>query len=651
MTKEPYFNAEIILQKGKAFLRGVPCVFQKPFIGLPFLMWCYFILCYIVLPHNSVWFGLLPDPDDYTYLSQTLDWLHGQSWFDNVQHRMSPPEGVDLHYTRLAEIPIAGMILLFRLFQYSWQTAALYASFTLPFIYLGILFYVLRVTAERFVSKDWSRLTAFTMVFAGAPLNKFTPGQVGHHSLETILTMGAIGLTAQMFAHPDRKRWAIAAGGVFAFAMAMALENLPWLALTSTVIGLWTIVSGAKAARSASIFGVALFLFGSLFLVIEKSPAEVFHTDLLAYSIAYVVFMGGVALALLGASGATFIKDIKLRFVVSGGIAAILGAIYLYQYPELLAGPYGAMDKRLAELFALDTSEMQPLIERINNTPGLMIFLFTPALSLVVSLFSAYKEKGHKRWNWILLASLLAASVGPALFYQCRLTVYMELFSVIPLVAFAERGYIWLCAHYEGRRLFLAEICLVLLIGPLTKVLIPALQDGRSFNAGVLLFPADSTFYTCGIDNIATVLNAPPYAGRKLRIMNMMNQGAQLIFYTQHEVMAAPYHKNVRGNLDAVDFFTTSDPAEAKEIARRDGIDLVMSCHYVYHMYFKGNESLYFSSPDGSYAKRLPDGSIVNLSSDESFVWQLASGKVPDWLTPIPVPRPSNYSLYEVKTE
>jgi hypothetical protein len=650
MTKEPYFNAEIILQKGKAFLRGVPCVFQKPFIGLPFLMWCYFIISYILLPNNSIWSGNLVDSDDFTYLSQTLDWLHGQSWFDNVQHRMSPPEGVDLHYTRLAEIPIAGMILLFRLFQYSWQTAALYASFTLPFIYLGILFYVLRVTAERFVSKDWSRLTAFTMVFAGAPLNKFTPGQVGHHSLETILTMGAIGLTAQMFAHPDRKRWAIAAGGVFAFAMAMALENLPWLALTSTVIGLWTIVSGAKAARSASIFGVALFLFGSLFLVIEKSPAEVFHTDLLAYSIAYVVFMGGVALALLGASGATFIKDIKLRFVVSGGIAAILGAIYLYQYPELLAGPYGAMDKRLAELFSQEITEMRSLVDRFDIY-WLLLYLFIPVLSLIVALFMAREEKDSKKWNWILLIFLLTASVGLGLFYQSRVTMYADMFSIIPMVAFAERGCKWIRTHYEGRQCFWAKVFLVLLVGPLTVVFIPALRDGRSFNVGVMAFSAQHGDETCSIQGINGVLDASSYADRKLRIMNMMNLGAQLIFYTPHEVMAAPYHKNVRGNLDAVDFFKTSDPAQAKEIAQRDNIDLVVMCHHIPDIYFKGSESFYYNLPNGKLVKRLPDGSVVDLSSDESFVWQLASGKVPDWITPIPVPRLSNYSVFEVKTK
>lgn len=112
--------------------------------------------------------------------------------------------------------------------------------------------------------------------------------------------------------------------------------------------------------------------------------------------------------------------------------------------------------------------------------------------------------------------------------------------------------------------------------------------------------------------------------------------------------MAAPYFEDVRGNLDAADFFSIADTEEAKTIAHRDGIDLVMTCHYVYNMYMKDFAPYYYNLPNGQIVKRMPDGSVVDLSSDESFVWQLASGRVPEWLRQIPVPKSSDYSLYEI---
>src|SRR3546814_15625540 len=56
----------------------------------------------------------LPDTDDNLRLQQVRDWLGGQGWFDLRQHRMLPPEGADIHWSRLVDLPLAGLILLFK---------------------------------------------------------------------------------------------------------------------------------------------------------------------------------------------------------------------------------------------------------------------------------------------------------------------------------------------------------------------------------------------------------------------------------------------------------------------------------------------------------------------------------------------------------
>src|ERR1700722_3811553 len=86
--------------------------FDPPFRGLPILVWVYFVWCYFVYPDSAILHGNLPDSDDYMYLDQVLDWLKGQGWFDSVQHRLDPPAGVPIVFSRLTEFPMAVIVWL-----------------------------------------------------------------------------------------------------------------------------------------------------------------------------------------------------------------------------------------------------------------------------------------------------------------------------------------------------------------------------------------------------------------------------------------------------------------------------------------------------------------------------------------------------------
>src|SRR5581483_1595764 len=52
--------------------------------------------------------------DDAMRLVEVRDLLAGQSWFDLTQYRMDPPHGGSMHWSRLIDAPIAGLILLLR---------------------------------------------------------------------------------------------------------------------------------------------------------------------------------------------------------------------------------------------------------------------------------------------------------------------------------------------------------------------------------------------------------------------------------------------------------------------------------------------------------------------------------------------------------
>jgi len=75
--------------------------------------------------------GELPGPDDFLRLHQVMNWMNGQGWYDLKLYRMFPPAGGDIHWSRIVDVPIAGLIWFFDNFT-TPQTAARLASITWP---------------------------------------------------------------------------------------------------------------------------------------------------------------------------------------------------------------------------------------------------------------------------------------------------------------------------------------------------------------------------------------------------------------------------------------------------------------------------------------------------------------------------------------
>jgi hypothetical protein len=87
------------------------------------------------------------DTDDAMRLVQVRDLLNGQGWFDLVVHRLNPPDAVLSHWSRVIDVPLAGMILFFSLFT-SRESAETLTRLAFPllvqFAYFAALFALFR---------------------------------------------------------------------------------------------------------------------------------------------------------------------------------------------------------------------------------------------------------------------------------------------------------------------------------------------------------------------------------------------------------------------------------------------------------------------------------------------------------------------------
>ncbi len=602
-------------------------LFHAPFNGLLILVWAFFVWCHLMNPQTAILHGLFADSDDAVHLVRVIEWLKGQDWFDPFLRRLAPPEGVAIHYSRLAELPLAAIIWPLHALGASWTMAAYVAAFVWPLVLLGFLLCALRWAAAPFLPSAWTRATAYVALFAVPLMMQFSPGRVDHHGLAALLTAMALGSAARVFRETERLRWGIGAGFFLALAQSVALETLPWLLLFSSFLGFYVVAEGKKADLSGLVYGLSLYVFSWLFLAIAVSPAAFYRINPLAYSYLYVLIAGGIALAFAALFLASFFGGLRLRALAGGAAAGLLLAGMAEVFPGFLRGPYGGMDPRLSEWILGFISEAKPLLRKAETAGVLLAGLLLPLLALAASVALTIKSGKKDRWIWGMQTALLAVALLLTVFYQTRVILYACLFAVIPLAALLREGLRLARASLKGRPLFLAELYLLLLVGPLAGVWIPGLTDARPFRDVAVLFPvvfqADKD---CAAPGLWETLNAPGFYGDRPRlIMNTMNEGAMVLFRTPHSVMAAPYHTNVRGNLDSIAFFRAEDPKEAEKIARRGGAEMVLLCGKLSDIY-KSKEK-----------------------ENPSFAEQLIAGKTPSWLKPVEMPFMGRALLFEVR--
>src|SRR3569623_1642027 len=92
-------------------------------------------------------FGL-GDTDDNMRIMQVRAWLAGQDWFDLRQYRLNPPEGANIHWSRLVDLPIAGIKLALMPFM-SGADAEKAAVTIAPLLPMGVAMAGVSLTVRR----------------------------------------------------------------------------------------------------------------------------------------------------------------------------------------------------------------------------------------------------------------------------------------------------------------------------------------------------------------------------------------------------------------------------------------------------------------------------------------------------------------------
>jgi hypothetical protein len=617
---------------------------RPPFRGLVALLLIFFVWCHLVHPNSYIAKSMLLDTDDHMHFVQATDLLDGVDWFDRTIERLGGEGGTKLHFSRLVDLPLAGILSIFETImprEYAIPLTAL----LMPTIMFGLLLAALVFMGRPFVDKNWVGLIALLALLQTPLTFQFMPGRVDHHAYIIVLLVLAIAATLRLIQNPVAIRFALIAGAALGFALAIALEALPWVVLLSGFLGLWLLWTGAPLRRATTYFGLSLFVTSALLLFLHKSIADILQLDFLEFSIVYVVLCNVIAL-LLWCLGLLSLWQKRIGRIIAGvvvGLGAIIGVLYLF--PGLLTGPYAYLDSEFAKAFLPNIHEAIPLGGMVSSFADLFVRMLPPLLALLITLhylMNPEKSQQPAVFWWLFFLFLLSA-IALTLFYQARFRSYACLLSLLPILIFWQNTHGVLTKKWQGVVLYKAHLMLALSLTLFPAVLLPAMVDGRPFNSGVLLFPAEVGRASPSLSQVVAMLNLPnAYGDRARRIANHQDIGPELLLMTRHHIMAAPYHTNQNGNMTVINLLKAIKPEVAKEIIDQEGIELLLLSQEPGSMYQSGSDLLTVQDPVCGQKKR---------HRNPNFYEQLLAGDIPTWLIRKDIPLEGHYLLFEVKKD
>jgi len=139
--------------------------------------WLAFCAWFIFMRRSDIRFFNLGDTDDNMRMMQVRALLHGQGWFDLRQYRLNPPTGANIHWSRLVDLPIAGLILLLRPFLGGPGAERIAVGFAPLLPYLLLLF-SLALTCRRLIDRRLFPLVLVAIYFAGSTNSMFMPERI-----------------------------------------------------------------------------------------------------------------------------------------------------------------------------------------------------------------------------------------------------------------------------------------------------------------------------------------------------------------------------------------------------------------------------------------------------------------------------------------
>ena len=540
-------------------------------------------------------------------IMQVRAWLHGQGWYDLRNYRMNPPAGANIHWSRLVDLPIAGLILGLR----PWlggAAAERWAVAIAPLLPYLLLLFSLALTARRLLGATAYPLAFLALFFAGSANGMFMPERIDHHGWQ--LALLALGISA--IADPKRVRGGLALGIATALSLAIGLEMLIYLALACAAMVLFWVDDAAERERLRA-YAVALG-GGTAFAFLVFASNDNWNAVCDALSPVWLsdALIGSALLFILAWLPPA---DWKRRLLLALGAGLIVAAFHALTWPHCLQRLEG-VSPEVERLWLSHVKEARPVWMHGWRIATLVVAVpITGTVGWALTIWLRRKDAEARRR--VIGAAAPGIVAGLLLLWQTRTGPAAQMMAVVGGAAI-----IWFLLPRFWRssssvaRVLGATLVFLVGAGAAVPLVLDFIPEAKAKQRDQQIGRANRL---CG-----TMWGLRPVALQPRGVViTFVDLGPRLIAVTHHDAITGPYHRNGQQIADVMNFWRGSAD-QAHALAAKYHANYVLSC------------------PNSSTT------TIFMAEAPKGFYAQLQRGQAPKWLAPVALPKDSPYRMWKV---
>jgi hypothetical protein len=591
---------------------------ERHWIAIALLFWLAFALGHMfpisgnfpflhLSVSNDIRFFNLSDTDDNMRIMQVRALLHGQGWYDLRNYRLNPPVGANIHWSRLVDLPIAGLILLLRPFlggagAERWAVAI---APTLPYL---LLLVSLALTARRLIDPRAYALAFLALAFALSTNGMFAPERIDHHGWQLAL----LGLSLAGIADPKRIRGGLTLGISSALSLAIGLEMIIYIALAGVAMALFWVADASERDRvrayAVSLGGATALSFLLFASYANRAPvcdalSPVWLSDAL------------LGTALLYGLSLLSVADWKKRLAIAVAAGVLVAAFHALTWPHCLSRPEG-VSPEVYNLWLSHVKEARPVYTHGWRTATMIVAL--PITGIIGwGILAWVHRRDDNRLRRILAAAAPCVAASVLLLWQTRTGPAAQMLATVGAAAF-----VWCLAPLAWRAK--SQV-----VGALGVLVIAVVGGGFAAPLVIGFIPDEKATPFQRAVGRANNLCGSLWGMRAVAmqpkgvIFTFIDLAPRLITVTHHDSITGPYHRNGEQIADVMNAFRGSADQAHRLIAK-------------YH---------------STYLLTCPKSSTTTIFMSEApkgFYAQLDRGQVPGWLQPVQLPKDSPFKMWRV---
>jgi hypothetical protein len=520
---------------------------------------------------------------------------------------MNPPFGANIHWSRLVDLPIAGLILGLRLFL-DGAAAERWAVAIAPMLPYLLLLFSLALTARRLIDPRAYPLVFLAVFFAASTNGMFVPDRIDHHGWQLAL----LALSIAGIADPKRVRGGLVLGISSALSLAIGLEMIIYLAVLGVAAVLFW-VDDAEERQRLRAYAVSLGGSTALaFLVFASYDNRNPVCDALSPVWLSDALLGSALMYLLAWVSPA---DWKRRLAIALAAGAIIVGFHALAWPHCLQRLEG-ISPEVERLWLSHVKEARPFY-RHGWRVATSIIALPISGAIGWGLLTWMRGKDRDLLRRIIAAALPGLIATLLLFWQTRTGPAAQMMAVVGCAAL-----IWLVVppfwNSKNWAVAVAGASLAFIVGAGAAVQLvfyfipqapPTAREAAIGKANRL----------CGsLWGMHPIALQPPGM-----VFTFVDFGPRLITVTHHDAVAGPYHRNGQQIADVMNFWR-GDADQAHRIAAKYRANYVLSC------------------PNSSTS------TIFVAEAPKGFYVQLERGQVPKWLQRVDLPKGSPFKMWKV---